>query len=434
MYAPSHNYGTPDSLRALVDAAHLHGIAVFLDVVYNHFGPDGCYAGSYGRFFSEKHKSSWGQGINLDDVDCRGVRNFFIDNALHWLREYRLDGLRLDATHALIDTSQKHFLRELAEVVEQLDGPRRVLIAEDERNEAKLVKPSAQGGYGLHGVWADDFHHQVRNITTGDKDAFFQDFENSTAEQIVKTLKHGWFYTGQDSGFSGKPRGTSTAGLDLTSFVIAVQNHDQVGNRAVGDRLNHNVSLATYRAISAMLLFAPEIPLIFMGQEFAAKSPFMFFTDHHGELGELVSQGRKKEFEKFSAFSGDVPDPQDPETYRKSQLSWDDLEDDQHAGILRLYQELLLQRALLPNDFDAFALSEYSMELVRGKFRLLVALRDDEVMPYNLDWQIEMHTEQPQFTTEPKLFEVDKMSSTVRFIRPGAILVTQEIGDDSIVR
>ncbi len=269
-------------------------------MIYNHFGPDGAYAAAFGKFFTDKHSSPWGQGINLDDEHCDGARGFFIDNAVHWLREYRIDGLRLDATHALQDDSQTHFLAELATAVHALPGWRRYLIAEDCRNLDTLLRPQQSGGYGLDAVWADDFHHQIRNITAGDTDGYFEDFIETGAADIAATLRQGWFYTGQKSAHDGEPRGTDPAGIPLDRFVHCIQNHDQVGNRARGDRLHHQIPLEMYRAVSALLLFVPELPLLFMGQEWAAGSPFQFFTDHSAELGKAVSEGRKREFQNLA--------------------------------------------------------------------------------------------------------------------------------------
>ena len=295
----------PDDLRDLVDVAHNLGLAVYLDVIYNHLGPDGAYVAAFAPMFTEKHHTPWGDAINLDDRYSDGVRHLFIDNALYWLREFHIDGLRLDATNALKDDSTVHFLAELAAAVEAFEpGPPRHLFAEDHRNLSALVLPQKQGGHGLDGVWVDDFHHQVRNLTAGDVESYYAAYEGTTARDIATTLEQGWFYTGQRNPVTGEPRGTDPSDVRSDQCVFCIQNHDQIGNRAQGERLSDDVAPEVFRAASALLLFAPELPLLFMGQEWAADTPFQFFTDHNEELGRLVTEGRKKEFEKFSGFGG----------------------------------------------------------------------------------------------------------------------------------
>jgi maltooligosyltrehalose trehalohydrolase len=377
LYAPSRAYGTPDDLRQLVDEAHMMGIAVYLDVIYNHLGPDGAYAAAFAPFFTENHQTPWGAAVNLDDTDNEGVRNFFLDNAIYWLREFRLDGFRLDATHALIDDSGFHFLAQLAEMVERLSkqsGHRRLLFAEDHRNLNRIVLPRKESGYGLHGVWVDDFHHLVRNITAGDTAGYYADFAGASASEIAETLLKGWFYDGKMSLAKNEARGTPTDGVRLEQCVYCIQNHDQVGNRPLGDRLNHVISPAAYRAASALLLFPPQLPLLFQGQEWAATTPFQFFTDHNAELGKLVSEGRRKEFEDFPDFAGEVPDPQDPGTFNRSRLNWYEAQERPHAATLDLYRELIALRRRLGNAFSAVAMDEKVLYMQRGRFHLIVAL------------------------------------------------------------
>ncbi len=353
IFAPARCYGTPDDLRRLVDAAHAHGLAVLLDVVYNHFGPDGAYAPAFSPYyFTDAHSSPWGRGMNLDGPHSDGVRRFFIENALHWIAEYHVDGLRLDATHALHDDSPRHFLAELASVV-RAESPRPiVLMAEDHRNLASLLMPVAHGGLGMDAVWADDFHHEARVHTAGDHEGYYGDFSGSIPD-VATTLRQGWFFTGQHSAHLDEPRGTDPAGLDPPQFVICTQNHDQVGNRAEGTRLHEEIDPAAFRALSALLLLAPQTPLLFMGQEWAASSPFLFFTDHEEELGRKVTEGRREEFRSFAAFSDParraaIPDPQAVETFERSRLDWDEIERPPHAAIRRLYQRLLALRRATP--------------------------------------------------------------------------------------
>jgi maltooligosyltrehalose trehalohydrolase len=337
LYAPFAPYGTPDQLRALVDDAHGLGLSVILDVVYNHFGPAGNYLGSYspGYFTAEIH-NAWG---NAPDYQHAPMRDLVLGNAVYWLTELRFDGLRLDATHAILDPSPRHLLRELAEMVDGLT-PRKLLIAEDDRNESALVTD-----FGLDAIWADDFHHAVHVTLTGERDGYYAGYEPG-ASAIARIIDHGWLYEGQSYAPTGRPRGTSAARLDVTSLIYAIQNHDQVGNRALGERLSSAISTDAYCAVSTLLLFLPMTPLLFAGQEWAASSPFIYFTDHDPELGRLISEGRRREFKAFSAFSDPgaraaIPDPQDVETFQRSRLKWDERAQGEHARVLALYRALL---------------------------------------------------------------------------------------------
>jgi maltooligosyltrehalose trehalohydrolase len=355
-WAPARAYGGPEGLRRLVDAAHRHGLAVVLDVVYNHLGPEGnhLHAVTGGRFFTDRHRTPWGDAVNYDGEGCEAVRGYVIANALHWVREYHVDGLRLDATHAILDDGDPHLLRELADHLrDAVPVDRHVLLfAEDERNERRVVTLIEEGGYGIDAVWADDFHHQVRSLTAGDQEAYFADY-SGTVEDLAVTLRKGWFYEGQHSDVHGAPRGTPAEGIPPPRFVHAIQNHDQVGNRAFGGRLGQDVPLPLYRAASAVLLLSPYTPLLWMGQEWHASSPFLYFTDHPEELGRQVTEGRRQEFSRFAAFSDPetregIPDPQAEETFRRSKLSWEERNAQPHAGVLALYRELLKLRRLHP--------------------------------------------------------------------------------------
>ncbi|HSL24306.1 MAG TPA: malto-oligosyltrehalose trehalohydrolase [Vicinamibacterales bacterium] len=349
LFAPSRAYGRPDDLRRFVNAAHGHGLAVLLDVVYNHLGPDGAYMSTFApAFFTPHHPSAWGDGVNLDGPESGIVRRFLADNAVHWLREYHLDGLRLDATHALTDDSAKHVVVEIVEAGRAASERPVMIVAEDHHNKAAMLRTRAEQGWDLDGVWADDFHHIMRRILAGDAEGYYEDFEASV-EDLTETIRRGWFYTGQYSRYLGQPRGSVPSGIPRRKFVVCVQNHDQVGNRAFGDRLNHAIDGAAYRAASAVLLLAPETPLLFMGQEWAASTPFRYFTDHTAELGKLIVEGRRREFAKFSDFvdpelRSKIPSPQDPETFEASKLRWEEREKPPHDGTLRLYQRLLALR------------------------------------------------------------------------------------------
>lgn len=347
LYAPSRAYGTPDELRALVDAAHSQGLAVILDVVYNHFGPDGNYTGVFHSAYSDwKHETPWGKGFNYG---CPAVREFFTGNAAYWMEEFHIDGFRLDATHSIADDSPTHVLAEIAETVQAAGG---FVIAEDERNEPALLRSRNDGGLGFDGVWADDFHHVVRVALTKESESYYANFAGTSTE-LAQTLTHGWLYRGQAQAASMKPRGGSTAGLAPRQFVYCITNHDQTGNRALGDRLNHAITPEKYRAASALLCLVPQTPLLFMGQEWAASTPFQFFTDHNRELGKAITQGRRREFQSFAAFRDPkvwetIPDPQATETFQRSKLNWDELNAPNHSGTLLLYSELLRLRRTHP--------------------------------------------------------------------------------------
>lgn len=446
LFAPARCYGNPDELRSFVDEAHRIGLAVHLDVVYNHFGPDGAYHGVFSPYyFSRTHKSPWGAAVNFDGPQSAAVRRFFIENALHWIHEYHLDGLRLDATHAMADGSERHFLAELSGAVrESVDGRPVWVIAEDVRNLAWMVKPEAEGGWGLDGVWSDDFHHEMRRFLAGDSDGYFENFAGST-EEIATTARRGWFYTGQHAPFSGIERGTDPSGIAPGRFVFFVQNHDQVGNRAFGERLHHQIDLAAYRAATALLLLLPETPLLFMGQEWAARSPFQFFTDHHADLGRLVTKGRRNEFKRFAAFADPktrqrIPDSQDPKTFERSRLDWAERDAEPHASMLRYYRKLLKLRrsqpALAQSDrfeiggLDADTLLLRRREPSGGDLLAVIRLRgsgwvDLRGNPYahigsGMRWSLLLTSEEKELAADAMPLRVEAAGPAIEFQRPGA--------------
>ncbi len=437
-YAPAHSYGTPDDFHRLVDEAHAGGIAVYLDVVYNHLGPDGAYQSAFAsQFYTQKHKTLWGDGLNFDAEGRDRVRAYFIESALAWIYDYHLDGLRADATDTIRDDSEPHFLTELTDRVHQAAsslGRNIVLIAEDARNERKVVLPPAQGGHGFDAVWSDDFHHHMRRRLAGDSDGYYRDFDGTT-ESIARTIQDGWYFTGQFAGFHGHPRGTSPSGLSFASRVFCIQNHDQIGNRAFGERLSSQISFPAWCAASALLLLSPEVPLLFMGQEWAAPEPFLFFTNHHDELGRLVTEGRRKEFARFSAFSDpanrkSIPDPQQPETFRRSKLDWAVCQSEQHARCLRWYQTLLhiRKQLLCEADFQACrALNEKAIELhwksSNGKFYAIVALENSTSVSDQSwrDMTVVLSSDGSRFLMDSR--SIDLHTGTLSFERAGAALL-----------
>jgi len=351
LFAPDSSYGHPDDLRALVDAAHQRGLNVLLDVVYNHFGPDGNFLSSYSpHYFNPDKKTPWGDAINFSGPGAQHVRAVFLANVAYWMDEFRIDGFRIDATHEILDDSTPHILAEIARTVHERGG---ILVAEDDRNLARLAVRSADGGDGLDGLWADDFHHTVRVGLLQQREAYFANF-TGTPQELQETLSHGWLYCGQVAPVQNDKRGTPTGKLRIDQFVHCISNHDQVGNRAFGERLNHLVKPGAYRAASALLCLTPSTPMLFMGQEWAASTPFLYFTDHKPELGKLVTEGRRREFKDFfeavheTREISDIPDPQGEETYRRSKLDWEEIQEDTHRQMLALYRELLELRKNLP--------------------------------------------------------------------------------------
>jgi len=353
-FAPDSTYGKPDDLKALIQAAHARGLMVFLDVVYNHFGPEGNYLNAYApQFFTSRHKSPWGDGINFDGADDRPVRDFFIHNALYWLTEYNFDGLRLDAVHAIVDDSRPDILTELAETVHAALPPDRYvhLILENERNQAKYLRRNSSCRPKTYTAqWDDDIHHVLHVLVTGEQDGYYSDYTDVTADRLGRCLTEGFAYQGDVSHYKhGAKRGESTQGLPLTAFVTFLQNHDQIGNRAFGDRITKCSDPRAVRAAVAVLLLTPSPPLLFMGEEFGADTPFLFFSDFQGDLATAVTQGRRNEFARFSSFNDpakreQIPDPNALATFQASQLAWETISQPQHQEWLALYRQLLQLR------------------------------------------------------------------------------------------
>jgi maltooligosyltrehalose trehalohydrolase len=341
-YAAQASYGGPEGLKRFVDAAHRAGLAVMLDVVYNHLGPEGNYLPRFGPYFTDQHHTPWGAAVNYDAQGCEHVRRYVVENARYWIRECHLDGLRLDALQTIKDDSPYHIVAEIRDNVQGLarELKRTVcVIAETDENDARYTRSRREGGYGLNAVWSDDFHHAVHALLTGEREGYYQDFGDP--QQIVRALRDGYVFQGEHSNFWQSRRGTSPAGMPLPANVICLQNHDQVGNRAKGERLTALVPRGARKAAAALLLLAPHTPLIFMGQEYEEAAPFQFFADFQDNaLKKAVSEGRRSEFKDFDF--NDVPDPEDPATFQRSKLTWAD--GMANRAMLEWYRQLLQLR------------------------------------------------------------------------------------------
>ena len=352
LYAPDASYGRPEDLKALIDAAHGKGLMAFLDVVYNHFGPDGNYISLYAPpIFTERHKTPWGNAINYDGAGAQPVREFAIQNALYWLEEYRFDGLRLDAVHTIVDDSPKHILTELAERVHQrFDGKRQVhLILENEENDAGRLERAPNGDVKRYTAqWNDDVHHGLHTTATGERDGYYSEYHGQI-DRLARALTEGFAFQGEMMNYRGSARGAPCAHLPPTAFIAFMQNHDQIGNRAFGDRLTDSTPAEPVRAIAALYLLAPQIPMLFMGEEWAAAQPFPFFCDFEGDLAESVRNGRRAEFARFPEFSDAasrerIPDPTALYTFTAAKLDWNDLERGAHAQWLDWYRRIIAVR------------------------------------------------------------------------------------------
>jgi maltooligosyltrehalose trehalohydrolase len=317
-----------------------------LDVVYNHLGPAGNYLARFGPYFTDRYRTPWGEAVNLDGEGSDEVRRFFCDNAVMWLRDYQIDGLRVDAVHAFVDTSATHFLEQLAAEVRALEaalGRHLCVVAESDLNDPRIVRSREAGGYGLDAQWSDDFHHALHTLLTGERTGYYADF--GSIEHLARALTEVFVYAGRRSPFRQRVHGRPPADLPGWRFVVASQNHDQVGNRATGDRLTHLVSPGKLRIAAALLLCSPFVPLLFQGEEWAASSPFLYFTSHDDPaLAMQVSEGRRREFAAFGWEPSSVPDPQAPETFRRSRLSWGELAQPDHAAVLDWYRALIALR------------------------------------------------------------------------------------------
>jgi maltooligosyltrehalose trehalohydrolase len=387
LFAPHHAYGGPDGLKRLTDACHGAGIGVVIDVVYNHLGPAGNYLAEFGPYFSPRHQTNWGAAVNFDGPGSNEVRRFVLDNARMWLRDYHADGLRLDAVHAIVDESARHVLEELAEEVDVLATHVRrplFLVAESDLNDPRLVRSRDAGGFGLDASWADEWHHALHAVLTGERSGYYQDF--GSLALLGKALSQAWVYDGIWSPHRQRHHGRPPSGLAGYQFVVCTQNHDQIGNRAVGERTSALMSAGRLRVAAALLLTGPFTPLLFQGEEWGASSPFQYFTNHQDpELAQAVSDGRRNEFVSFGWDPDQLPDPQAESTFEASKLDWAEV-DRSPDGLVAWYRHLLALRRRLPALSDP-RLSEVSVEVdeeaatlrvARGPTRTFVNLSDEE--------------------------------------------------------
>ena len=352
LFAVHEPYGGPDALKRFVNAAHNIGLAVLLDVVYNHFGPSGNYTGKFGPYLTDAHQTPWGGAVNLEEAGSHQVRRFFCDNARMWLRDFHIDGLRIDAVHSFVDRSATHFLQQLAAEVETLSatiGRALVLIAESDLNDPRVVTPRECGGFGMDAQWSDDFHHALFAVLSREGlSGYYTDF--GSLAQLAKALEKTFVYDGIFSRYRNRMHGRATENLSQHRFLGFIQNHDQIGNRAVGDRIGQSAGGDRAKIAAALVLLGPFIPMLFQGEEWAANSPFLYFADHRDRnLARQVSEGRRREFTAFGWDPSTIPDPESPETFERSKLNWNELSEPAHAEILDWYRKLIQLRRITPS-------------------------------------------------------------------------------------
>ncbi|MGN6545107.1 MAG: malto-oligosyltrehalose trehalohydrolase [Aureliella sp.] len=365
LFAPRELYGGPAGLKRFVDACHRHGLGVILDVVYNHLGPSGNYLSEFGPYFTERHRTPWGPAINFDGPQSDGVRRFFCDNACMWLRDYHIDALRLDAVHAIIDTTATPFLEQLAAEVQQLaahTGRHLAVITESDLNDPRIVRAVEAGGYGIDAQWCDDFHHALHTALSGERSGYYVDF--GTIETLAKAFEQPFVYAGEHSPFRERRHGRPAVGLSAHRFITYTQNHDQIGNRARGERLGHLIGHKRAKIAAALVLAGPYIPQLFQGEEWASKAPFLFFADwsQKPELAKAVVEGRQEEFGAFGWKPEDLFDPNARETFELSKLDWHALGSEPHASMFAWYQELIALRREIPD------LTDGRLDMVRSRY------------------------------------------------------------------
>lgn len=351
LYAPHHAYGGPEALKAFVDACHARGLAVVMDVVYNHIGPEGSQLAAYGPYIAEHMATPWGPAFNYDAAGSDEVRAFVLDNAVMWLRDYHCDGLRLDAVQAMLDTSAVHILEAIVDTVADLSyGLQRTLwvIAESDLNDPRVVRDPEHGGYGLTAQWSDDFHHSLHVLLTGETGGYYQDFQ--AFDCLAEALRDAFVRPGDYRWYRGRSFGRPIGDVPLTRFLAYAQDHDMIGNRALGERMSHLVSAERARMAAALTLLSPFVPMLFMGEEWAASTPFLYFTDFSGDpLQQAVDANRRGMFAAFGFDATAAPNPQDADTFERSKLRWEEIDDMDHASMLQWYQDLVALRRVTPD-------------------------------------------------------------------------------------
>jgi maltooligosyltrehalose trehalohydrolase len=410
LYAPQSTYGGPNGLKRLVDAAHRAGLAILLDVVYNHLGPEGNYLAEFGPYFTDRYKTAWGDGFNLDGPDSDEVRRYLVDNAVHWVTEYHFDGLRLDAADRIVDQSPIHIAEEIGEAVHRAGealGRRTLVIAEIDANDPRWVRPRAVGGYGLDAHWSDDFHHAVHVALTGERTGYYADFVERGA--VAKVLAERYLHDGGRSAYRRRRHGRPAVDVPADRFVVCVQNHDQVGNRARGDRLAALLPPDAVRLAAAMLLLSPYLPLLFMGEEHGETNPFLYFTSHgDSALVDAVREGRRREFATFG-WTEDIPDPQAEDTFDMSRPVWERAGSPEGARLRALYRDLIRLRrgepALRPgaaatavrhDDAAGWVAISYQREGVVLEAVFNLSSKEVEV-PVAGRWQVAFSTDDPGY-------------------------------------
>ncbi|MEW6410017.1 MAG: malto-oligosyltrehalose trehalohydrolase [Nitrospirota bacterium] len=381
LFAPQNSYGGQSGLKTLVNASHKKGLAVILDVVYNHLGPEGNYLGKFGPYFTNRYKTPWGDAINFDGHYSDEVRWFFIENALYWITEYHIDTLRIDAIHGIFDFSAKHFLQELGEAVrKQAEVLVRniYVIAESDLNDVRVINPIETGGYGIDAQWNDDFHHSLHTLITGENNGYYEDF--GKIWHLEKAYREGFVYSGEYSRFRKRGHGSSSKDRPAHQFIVFSQNHDQVGNRAMGDRLSQIQSLEKLKLAAGVVILSPYIPLLFMGEEYGETAPFQYFVNHSDEvLIEAVRKGRREEFSSFQ-WQGEIPDPQDESTFLNSKINIELHRKGRHNILFKFYKELIRLRKEVPALFN---LSKENMEVKGFEEEKVLYVRrcfkDDEI-------------------------------------------------------
>jgi maltooligosyltrehalose trehalohydrolase len=445
LFAVQNSYGGPAGLKKLVNACHQRGLAAILDVVYNHFGPEGNYLAQFAPYFTDRYKTPWGSALNFDDAYSDEVRHFFISNALEWISDYHFDALRLDAVHAILDHSALNFLEELAEAVHE-EGTalnRRVhVIAESALNDPRVIRPLELGGYGLDGQWNDDFHHSLHTLLTREREGYYADF--GAFQHMAQAFSEGFVYSGRYSVNRGRRHGNSSRAVPSAKFVVFAQNHDQIGNRMLGERLGHLVSFEASKLASGIVLLSPFVPLLFMGDEYGETAPFQYFVSHSDErLIEAVRKGRREEFASFK-WSGEPPDPQAEETFKRSKLNHRLKQETGHRTLLEYHKELIRLRKTLPalrslskEKMDVVSFEEECVLVVRrwsGNNEVLAIFNfnDHEVrliqsMPHGV-WQKRLDSSEPRWLGSgshvPNIME--SASRGMLTLQPHAVLLFEK--------